>query len=498
MVYTCLFPGCSHKSRFQFPRVGKDPQIRQKWLDFIGIDFMEPASRKGLCEAHFTPDQFIIESADTGLKLIRARLKTNAVPTIAVVQAKKPPEEQESIPVNIEKRSRPKSLEGEDVTGKMKKTCVDTPLDELENTCANSEKAQELQHEYFNISNEDHTYSQTVEMIADDKSYDEQELLNKIDQIPRERVPSPKIISPEGESQSQKTQTEINNRNQSTQTDPKRRDQSSQTGMSLGYSIHDLRNNNEAILYFTGLENYTKFRVVLASLGPGVFTLKYKYWHVQNVSVEDQLFITLWKLRRNTSDFELGFHFQVSKTAVSNILHTWIPFIADQWRKLDSWPSRELVDHFMPECFKKRDPQEPVDEIQNEIDGSSNDEETSGNFNSISTSADARRNDLEMIGDSPPAGGSTAQDILAQHEVHLKMPHLLEEKDQLRRRGSQHNSSGKRGRSHIERLINCMDNFKILKAPLSSSYVDLADDVVSICMILCCFREYVMKAADYS
>ncbi|XP_015124631.1 uncharacterized protein LOC107046524 [Diachasma alloeum] len=82
MVLPCSFPNCKGKSRFRFP--SKCPQTRQKWLDFIGIQDVK--SNKGLCKNHFTSDQFIVESELSGEKLIRKRLKTNAVPTIKFLE----------------------------------------------------------------------------------------------------------------------------------------------------------------------------------------------------------------------------------------------------------------------------------------------------------------------------------------------------------------------------------------------------------------------------
>lgn len=58
-------------------------------------------------------------------------------------------------------------------------------------------------------------------------------------------------------------------------------------------------------------------------------------------------------LRRNKPDFELSKMFGVSKTEISNIVVTWINFVADIWSLLNTWPSRELVNFYMPKSFRK-------------------------------------------------------------------------------------------------------------------------------------------------
>ena len=56
-------------------------------------------------------------------------------------------------------------------------------------------------------------------------------------------------------------------------------------------------------------------------------TLKIRYyfgWTVEQISQEDQLFLTLCKLRCNFRTIDLGLHIGVSHTTISNVLHTWI------------------------------------------------------------------------------------------------------------------------------------------------------------------------------
>ena len=104
------------------------------------------------------------------------------------------------------------------------------------------------------------------------------------------------------------------------------------------------------MLYYTGLKNFNAFIDVLATLGPAAYSLKYLYC-VPAISVKNQLFLTLMRLRCNKAHFELSREFNISKTDVSNIFNTWIRFMALQWREIDIWPRQELVHFFSPTSF---------------------------------------------------------------------------------------------------------------------------------------------------
>lgn len=45
--------------------------------------------------------------------------------------------------------------------------------------------------------------------------------------------------------------------------------------------------------------------------------------------------------------------FGVSKTEVLNVIVTSINFVNDIWSLLDLWPSRKLVDFYMPQSLKE-------------------------------------------------------------------------------------------------------------------------------------------------
>lgn len=111
------------------------------------------------------------------------------------------------------------------------------------------------------------------------------------------------------------------------------------------FSTDLLFTDDEAVMFYTGLESYSKLNLVLNTLLPMANNLKFRWSQVVGMSVEDQFLMLLIKLRRNKPDYEIAKMFNVSKTVVSNILITWILFIYDVWSLIDIWPRRDLVDY---------------------------------------------------------------------------------------------------------------------------------------------------------
>lgn len=49
-------------------------------------------------------------------------------------------------------------------------------------------------------------------------------------------------------------------------------------------------------------------------------------------------------------------HFSIHERQVENIFKSWINFMSEQWSKIDLWPSKELVQYYMPDNFKAQYP----------------------------------------------------------------------------------------------------------------------------------------------
>jgi len=105
------------------------------------------------------------------------------------------------------------------------------------------------------------------------------------------------------------------------------------------------------ITMYTGFVNCGSFHLVVSTLQR--FELVYYYgWTVQ-MPMEDQLLVTLMKLRLNVPMLDLAVRFGVSRTTVANIFTTLICALHDVFFKqcMKSVPSKQKTVASLPDCF---------------------------------------------------------------------------------------------------------------------------------------------------
>ncbi|XP_048484725.1 uncharacterized protein LOC125490226 [Plutella xylostella] len=294
------------------------------------------------------------------------------------------------------------------------------------------------------------------------------------------------------------------------------------------FSTELLLTDDESVYYYTGLETYAKFTFVLSTLLPMAYEITYRWSRVVGMSIEDQFLILLIKLRRNKPDFELSKMFGVSKTEISNIVVTWINFVADIWSLLDTWPSRELVKFYMPKSFRKdfyttrvivdgteipiQTPGRP--DAQKSTFSSYKHKNTlkflvgaspgglitycSGGYaGSASDRQIVERSNLPQMceeGDSIMADrGFNVQDLFASKGIGINIPTFLKGKSQIPGVLLKMDQKLARQRVHIERLRGLTKTYKILTCDLNQYCVPLATKIFKICIQLCNFREAIVN-----
>lgn len=132
----------------------------------------------------------------------------------------------------------------------------------------------------------------------------------------------------------------------------------SQTKALPRFSIQNFIDDPAAVHFYTGLESYEQFYFVLSTLGPAAYALQYQYdgYDVTNLTAEDKLFLTLIRLRRYTTAFELSRMFEISESSVTKVFVTWVNFMFYQWSEIDIWPDKEIVNFYAPLDFKQKFP----------------------------------------------------------------------------------------------------------------------------------------------
>ena len=297
-----------------------------------------------------------------------------------------------------------------------------------------------------------------------------------------------------------------------------------QTPKQPMFSIENFVDDDAGVHFYTGLENYIKFNFVLSTLGHAAYCLNYAYINVTNVSVPDQFFMVLIKLRRHTTNFELSRMFGVSESVVSNIFLTWICFMYKQWREINIWPPQELVRYFSPSGFKANFPNTRVivDGTECPVKKPRNPKSQQATFSTYKN-----RNTVKVLVGSTPGGlvsfvspsfaGSTSdrqiversslvtlcepqdsimadkgfnvQDLFAPRDVSVNIPTFFKKKNRMSGNTVLRDRKISSKRVHIERLIGLAKTYKILTCPMSATETKLSNNIIFICFMLCNFRE---------
>ena len=289
-------------------------------------------------------------------------------------------------------------------------------------------------------------------------------------------------------------------------------------------SIEQIRHHDSHVLDLTGLESYRKFQIVLRSLGPAAYDLEYRWGKPTNITLENQFFLTLLKLRKHYSNKELSIFFSVSEKSVANIFVTWINFMYCQWKELSIWPDRDLVEFFSPPDFQNKFPHTRtiVDGAEIPIKRPRNPDTQQqtwstykhqntlkvlvgctpgGLINYVSDawggSASDRllceRSDLMTIcdpGDRIMADkGFNVQDIFAHYDVGINIPTFMTGKNQLSTKALARDRKISSKRVLVERGIGLAKTYKILCGnPMNDVETALGSRVIYVCFMLCNFR----------
>ena len=300
-----------------------------------------------------------------------------------------------------------------------------------------------------------------------------------------------------------------------------------QTTAHAPYCAQNFVNDSAGMHYFTGLENYDKFCFVLYTLGPAAHHLRYIYAQNYKISVEDQFFLVLIKLRCHTQNFELSRMFSLSETDVYDIFCTWVRFASIQWREISIWPSRDIVRFYCPTDFRKKFPNTRVifDGTECPIKKPKLPIAQQSTFSTYKN-----RNTVKVLVGATPAGmisyvspaygGSTSdrqiversaltmlcspkdsimadkgfdvQDLFAPYDITVNIPTFFKKTNRISGKVVLRDRKIASKRVHIERIIGLGKTYRILVEPMNQSETQLASDIIFICYFLCNFRKCIV------
>lgn len=287
--------------------------------------------------------------------------------------------------------------------------------------------------------------------------------------------------------------------------------------------------NTDMIHFYTGLETYDKFKMVLQSLGQAATCLNYYYNVVPPIDVEDRFLLTLVKLRTHPTNKELGYFFNLNEKQVSNVFITWINFMYFQWEEIDWWPSKELVHYFSPNSFKDSYPntrviidgtefpiQKPKMPVAQQSTFSTYKNRNTmktlvgaspgGLVTYVSNAYGGSASDRQIVerselpnkcdsGDEIMADkGFNVQDLFLPYQVSINIPTFFKKKNRISGETIQKDRKIASKRVHIERIIGLAKTYKILRDPMTPVESSLATQIVRVIFILCNFRKCIMPA----
>lgn len=100
--------------------------------------------------------------------------------------------------------------------------------------------------------------------------------------------------------------------------------------------------------YYTGLLSYRHFEIIVSTVKPYV-----KVHGNYTLIPEDQILLTLMKLRLSLDYTDLGYRFGISSVTASFYFKTIVHIMYMRFKSLIIWPERAVLRKTMPKCFRE-------------------------------------------------------------------------------------------------------------------------------------------------
>ncbi|XP_014664453.1 PREDICTED: uncharacterized protein LOC106806841 [Priapulus caudatus] len=305
-------------------------------------------------------------------------------------------------------------------------------------------------------------------------------------------------------------------------------------------TVSDIANCDDLVKLYTGLPSYNLFKWLLAEVSPHAQSLHYykgklsaddKTWQINNTtkpglkrsqSLEDQLLMTLMKLRLNLQEDDLAFRFGLRQSSVSQVLSTWIPLLAKELAAFIHWPSKEGTMKYYPACFHKYKGTVRciIDCTEIQIDrpslAASNSQvysqyksrptlkclvgiTPSGTISYISKPTGGNTSDKKIVkmtnivdkfepGDICMADrGFNIQELFLHKQVRLVIPpfqRTTNSTSQFTESEDINTKTVANARIHVERAIGRLKEFQILQGPIPLNMIDLMESALVVCAAL--------------
>lgn len=308
--------------------------------------------------------------------------------------------------------------------------------------------------------------------------------------------------------------------------------------LQAAMNIDQIKHSNSLMNLHTGLPTYNLFMYVYELVEEPASTMQYwrgsstssglKDYQVRNkkkpgrshqISLQNQLLMTLMKVRLNVTESHLAFLFKVQESSVSKIVTTWLLLLNQELKPLIYWPSVQEVLKDQPACFAKwggrvraiidctEVPIQRPSLAEANTKTFSNYKNTTtikyliactpqGTISYVSPPAGGRMSDITMVekcrlaelfapGDICMADkGFRIQHLLLDRSVELVIPPFTKQGKQFTEGKNKRNKEIANARIHIERVIGRMKDFKLFQGPIPINFLDLTGAIANVCAAL--------------
>ena len=298
------------------------------------------------------------------------------------------------------------------------------------------------------------------------------------------------------------------------------------------FDIDDYKDKDDDIAFYTGFPDYKALILCYKTVEQSVGNIDYEHKRTTldsnvgrpRVLTKFQEFtLVMLRLRLGLFEKDLAHRFKVCRSTVSKVVNAWIPFLRREFEPLITIPSREVLQCYMPDSFKKLLPNVTVivDCTEFEMEKPSALDSQSACYSSYKS----RTTMKSMLGITPSGvlcfvsdlfPGSTSdkeitvlsgfldrlnhgdqvmadkgfncQDELASVGASLVMPTFLDKKVQFSKEETNHNKVVASLRVHVERLMERIKNWHIFDRKIPITLAPIASDMLVVVCALSNFQ----------
>ena len=298
-------------------------------------------------------------------------------------------------------------------------------------------------------------------------------------------------------------------------------------------TIERVKESDHLVSLHTGLPTYNHFKWVYDEVSPAAETMQYwkgintgdtrsnqnlKRGPTRVLSLQNELLLTLMKLKLNLTEDYIAYLFKVSTSLVSAVISTWIPLLAKELSGLLYWPSRQEIAQCYPQCFNRwsgitaildcfENPTEKPSDVSanTQIFSSYKNRPTvkfllactpGGSVSFISPPAGGNMSDKEMViqckipekfspGDKCMADkGFRIAGELLERGVELILPPFVKGGKPFTEKENIENKAITHARIHVERVIGRVRDYAYLNGVVPLTQLDLIGPAATVCCAL--------------